>query len=62
MRGQQFAAALDSRDAIGQSKGILMERYEIDDQAAFNMMVKLSQSTNVPVRDIARRLIDDAGM
>jgi GAF domain-containing protein len=62
VRGQQFAAALNSRDTIGQAKGILMERYEIDDQAAFNMLVKLSQSTSVSVRDIARRLIDDAGM
>jgi GAF domain-containing protein len=62
VRGQQFAAALGSRDIIGQAKGMLMERYEIDDQAAFNMLVKLSQSTNMPVREIARRLIDDAGM
>ena len=62
MRGQQFAAALGSRDTIGQAKGILMERYGLDDQAAFNMLVKLSQSTNMPVREIARRLIDDAGM
>jgi GAF domain-containing protein len=62
VRGQQFAAALGSRDIIGQAKGILMERYEIDDQAAFNMLVKLSQSTNMPVRETARRLIDDAGM
>jgi GAF domain-containing protein len=62
VRGQQFAAALNSRDTIGQAKGILMERYEIDDQAAFNVLVKLSQSTSVSVRDIARRLIDDAGM
>jgi GAF domain-containing protein len=62
VRGQQFAAALGSRDTIGQAKGILMERYGLDDQAAFNMLVKLSQSTNTPVRDIARRLINEAGM
>jgi GAF domain-containing protein len=62
VRGQQFAAALGSRDIIGQAKGILMERYELDEQAAFNMLVKLSQSANIAVRDIARRLIDDAGI
>jgi len=50
------------RDTIGQAKGILMERYELDEQAAFNMLVKLSQGANTAVRDIARRLIDDAGI
>jgi AmiR/NasT family two-component response regulator len=39
-----------------------MERYELDEQAAFNMLVKLSQGANIAVRDIARRLIDDAGI
>lgn len=58
-RETQFREALDSRDAIGQAKGILMERYDLTDEAAFNTLVALSQEMNVPVRDIAHRLIDD---
>ena len=59
MRTQQFKEALSTRDMIGQAKGILMERYELDDETAFNTLIKLSQSMNTPLRDIARRVIDD---
>ncbi|AAS02703.1 MULTISPECIES: GAF and ANTAR domain-containing protein [Mycobacterium avium complex (MAC)] len=59
VRTQQFKEALSTRDMIGQAKGILMERYELDDETAFNTLIKLSQSMNTPLRDIARRVIDD---
>jgi AmiR/NasT family two-component response regulator len=45
---------------IGQAKGILIERYDLDDQTAFNTLIKLSQSMNTPLREIARRVIEDA--
>ena len=54
---KQFAAALASRDIIGQAKGILMERYDADADAAFNLLCKLSQDTNVKLATIARRLV-----
>ncbi|MGV0040892.1 GAF and ANTAR domain-containing protein [Mycobacterium colombiense] len=60
VRTQQFKEALSTRDTIGQAKGILIERYDLDDQTAFNTLIKLSQSMNTPLRDIARRVIDDA--
>jgi AmiR/NasT family two-component response regulator len=56
LRQQQFSTALHSRDIIGRAKGILMERYGLDDEAAFDVLVELSQSTNIPVRDLAERL------
>lgn len=54
----QFQSALASRDVIGQAKGILMERYELDAGRAFALIVKLSQDSNTPVRIIAQRLTD----
>jgi hypothetical protein len=48
--------AVDSRDMIGQAKGILMERFQIDDQAAFQMLVKSSQDTNLKLTAVARWL------
>lgn len=51
---------VSTRDTIGQAKGILIERYDLDDQTAFNTLIKLSQSMNTPLRDIARRVIEDA--
>jgi hypothetical protein len=48
--------ALDSRDLIGQAKGILMERFRIDEDAAFEMLVKSSQETNMKLTKVAQWL------
>ncbi len=51
--------AVDSRDLIGQAKGILMERFSVDDEAAFQMLVKSSQDTNVKLTAVAQWLTTD---
>ncbi len=56
----QMGQALGNRDAIGQAKGILMERFGVDDDHAFRMLVKSSQDANVKLVDVARRLTSDA--
>ena len=48
--------ALQSRDMIGQAKGILMERFKIDQAAAFELLVAVSQHTHRKLRDIAEDL------
>jgi ANTAR domain/GAF domain len=53
--------AVDSRDQIGQAKGILMERFSLDDEAAFQMLVKSSQDTNMKLTDVARWLTSETG-
>lgn len=55
----QFKTALGSRDVIGQAKGILMERFDIDALAAFELLQRLSQRTNTPLRDIAQQVVDN---
>ncbi len=57
---QQIRAALTSRDLIGQAKGMLMERYNLNSQAAFALLAKLSQDTNVKLADLAEKLVIDA--
>jgi GAF domain-containing protein len=57
--GRQLTEALQTRDAIGQAKGILMERENISDGEAFEMLKTISQNTNVKLHEIARRLIDE---
>ena len=57
-RETQFQSALASRDLIGQAKGIVMERFKVDATRAFQLMTKLSQDGNVPIREIAQRLVD----
>lgn len=56
-REQHFRSALSSRDAIGQAKGMIMERYRVDADAAFAMLTKMSQNSNTRIVDIARELI-----
>ena len=48
--------AVDSRDLIGQAKGILMERFTVDDEAAFQMLVRSSQETNIKLTAVAQWL------
>lgn len=55
---EQLRCALVSRDIIGQAKGILMERFQIDAAAAFDLLVELSQHSNTPVAVIARKVIE----
>ena len=56
-RDQQFRSALASRDVIGQAKGMLMERFGVNALHAFELLKRLSQDSNVPLHDIAERLV-----
>jgi GAF domain-containing protein len=57
--GDQLNEALKTRDLIGRAKGILMEREALTDEEAFEMLKKMSQNTNVKLRDLAQRVVDD---
>ncbi|MEC5189770.1 GAF domain-containing protein [Arthrobacter sp. MP_M7] len=52
----QLTLALDTRDLIGQAKGILMERYKITAQQAFLLLSRASSELNIKLRDVAERL------
>lgn len=53
----QFHSALASRDAIGQAKGIVMERFQVDAVQAFDLLRRLSQVNNTPLREVAASLV-----
>jgi transcriptional regulator with GAF, ATPase, and Fis domain len=48
--------AIDSRDLIGQAKGVLMERYSLTADQAFAVLLRLSQTTQRKLGDLAREL------
>lgn len=60
-QGEQLKSALNSRDLIGQAKGIIMERFDVDAVRAFEMLRELSQSSNVKLVEIAQRVIEKRG-
>ncbi len=49
----QLRMALESRDLIGQAKGILMASRRVDAATAFELLRRASQSRNVKLRDLA---------
>jgi hypothetical protein len=55
---RHLSQALESRDLIGQAKGILMERYRVTSEQAFRMLVSSSQSTNIKLVEVARWLTE----
>lgn len=54
----EFAEALKSRTVIAQACGMLMERYGLDADRAFQVLVRVSSQGHVKVRDLARELVD----
>jgi AmiR/NasT family two-component response regulator len=52
-------AALDTRELIGIAKGMLMMRYGLDDDQAFGYLARISQDSNVKLREVARGVIDE---
>ena len=51
--------ALDSRTAIGQAIGIIMERYHLGLDRAFSVLIRFSQQTNRKLADIAAQIVQD---
>jgi AmiR/NasT family two-component response regulator len=57
-RKQNFDRALESRDLIGQAKGILMYANRVDADAAFRLLAERSKATNTKLVDIARSVVE----
>ncbi|AEF42911.1 GAF and ANTAR domain-containing protein [Hoyosella subflava] len=52
-------AALDSRDVIGQAKGLLMHRNKISGLQAFELLVRASQDTQLKLTEVARWVVSE---
>jgi GAF domain-containing protein len=56
----QMRQALDSRAVIEQAKGVLMSQQGTDADAAFAMLVELSQKSHRKLREVAQSVVDAA--
>jgi GAF domain-containing protein len=54
---EQLHSAIESRDLIGQAKGILMARSRMDGDEAFDLLRRWSQDQNRKLRDIAEEVV-----
>lgn len=54
--------AVDARKLIGIAMGILMERYGVDSDRAFEVLRRFSQDHNVKLRDVARQVAENKGL
>lgn len=54
---EQLQSALVSRDIIGQAKGMIMERFDVDAIRAFEMLTHLSQETNTRLHAVAEQIV-----
>jgi GAF domain-containing protein len=54
----QLSEAIRSRKVIGQAIGIVMERYQINEQRAFQFLIRASQTSNIKLRDVAAELVE----
>jgi GAF domain-containing protein len=50
--------AIDARKLVGQAMGILMERFDLDADRAFEVLKRYSQDTNQKLRDVAKNLVE----
>ena len=48
--------AIDTRDIIGQAKGILMERHRVSAEHAFQLLITLSQQSHRKLKEVAEEL------
>ena len=53
---EQMQKALQSRDVIGQAKGILMTQQDVSPDEAFDILRRASQRMNIKLRELAERV------
>lgn len=51
--------ALETRNGIGQAIGIVMERYQLDQDRAFAFLVRTSQAGNIKLHQVAAGVVAD---
>ena len=49
--------AIDARKLVGQAQGILMERFDLDADQAFAVLLRYSQHRNLKLRAVADLLV-----
>ena len=54
---EHLTEAMVTRQRVGVAVGIIMQRYDMDEDRAFQYLARVSQSSNVKLRQIAEQLV-----
>lgn len=56
---RNLRAAMATRTVIGVATGLIMGRYGVTQEQAFQYLTRLSQTTNTKLRDVAEQIVQD---
>jgi response regulator NasT len=59
---EELERGLAARTLIGQAQGILMERFSLDADRAFQVLRRYSQDGNVKLAEVARRVVQTGAL
>jgi GAF domain-containing protein len=57
-QARDLNTAIVTRKVIGQAMGIVMERYGLNEDSAFNFLARVSQTSNIKLRKVAQEIVD----
>lgn len=57
-----FMHSVEARHTIGMAQGILMTRYGLNRERSFELLRRLSNQTNIKLRDVAQQVTDQGGL
>lgn len=55
-----LSAAITTREDIGKAVGIVMERYQLTGERGFELLIRLSQTSNIKLRDVAAQILESS--
>lgn len=54
---EYLASALEASELIAEAKRTVMERHDLDAEAAFDLLRHYSRTADRPLRDVARKIV-----
>ena len=56
---KNLRAAMETRTIIGVATGLIMAKYDVTQEQAFQYMTRISQDTNTKLRTVAERVVEE---
>lgn len=57
---ESLKGAVGTRQVIGEAMGIVMERYGLTQERSFEFLIRMSQTSNIKLREVARGIVESS--